>query len=106
MTPFDDLKGARQMATTDDFCCGTCLFFAEGDVPDRDKPGHKGKRRQYKDGFVCTIRPPLAGKAVAETFRDRVCALYCDYATREQPLRFALPESMRPTSEAEGRAEA
>lgn len=89
------------METIRKHSCETCCYFAHGLVLDRTAKVRKGSARQFTDGFLCTIRPPIADKAGAVTGPERVCALYTDGQTLEQPLRRTLPEVMHPATVAE-----
>ena len=92
------------METNKMHSCETCLYFASGRVLDRSAKLRKGSARQYADGWLCTLRPPIADKSGAATEPGRVCALFTDSQTLAQPLRHTLPEPMQPATVAEGEA--
>ena len=89
------------METVERHYCETCYFFTRGLVLDRSTKVRKGSARQFIDGWLCTIRPPVTDKAGAATEPARVCALYTDSKTLDQPLRRTLPEVMHPATVAE-----
>ena len=89
------------METVKKHSCEKCYYFAPGRVLDRSAKLRKGSARQYSDGWLCTIRPPIADKAGAATEPERVCALFTDSQTLAQPLRRTLPEVMHPAIGAE-----
>ena len=71
------------------FRCYECFFFRLAKVPDRTKPTAPKTPRGRVDGFVCAIRPPVAGanRPVIDCFQ--VCAYWTD-AKGNQPLRHLL----------------
>ena len=89
------------METANKHSCETCLYFARGLVLDRATRIRKGTARQFTDGFLCTIRPPITDKVGAVTEPTRVCALFTDAVTLDQPLRRTLPEFIHPATVAE-----
>ena len=90
------------METNTKAACESCLYFAPGQVLDRSAKIRKGSARQYTNGWLCTIRPPIADKCSAATEPGRVCALYTSRETLAQPLRHTLPEPMQPATVADG----
>lgn len=82
--------------------CATCLFCAMGFTLDFARKRKRGVR-QWSRGYVCGIRPPVSYGGpcgLPPTSEDFVCALYTNRETREQPLRFALPEHVSITTAA------
>ena len=71
------------------FHCNDCLFVRRAKVPDKARPYVPGMPRERVDGFVCAIRPPVAGANRPVTFRSLVCAYWTD-AKGNQPLRHLL----------------
>ncbi len=71
------------------FICYDCLFYRQGMVPDRRTPPVLGRAREYVDGTVCALRPPVAGAGRPIVESRQVCALWTD-ENGDQPLRHLI----------------
>ena len=69
--------------------CRECLFIRRTKVPDKTRPYAPGTPRERVDGFVCAIRPPVAGANRPVIELSQVCAYWTD-AKGNQPLRHLL----------------